>query len=427
MSRCVAIINGDIFDGQKPSLFRGNVCIQNGEIFSIGDLPDKFIADETIDAHGCVVCPGFVDLSVYLREPGQEHKATIASETKAAAKSGVTTLCCSPETVPVIDTPAVVELIKEQSILAGFSHVIPTGALTLHLEGQALSEMHSLKQAGCVAVSNGTRPVRDTLIWRRALEYATTFDLLVIVRPQDPWLTAGGCIHEGPVATRLGLPAIPACAETVAVAQILALVEETGARVHFSCLSTRRAVELLRSAQEKGLTVTADVAVHQLHLLDTQAEGFDPMVHVIPPFRSQEDREGLREALTEGVVSAVCSDHQPHEEDAKLNVFSATEPGVASLETLLPLMLSLVDQGVVGLPEALARLTRGPAGILELDGGILAPGNRADICIFDPEATWKVDEQSWWSRGRNTPFWGQSLKGRVRWTLVQGKVVYSAD
>ncbi len=427
MSRCVAIINGDILDGRKPSLFRGNVYIQNGEIFAIGDLPDKFIPDETIDAHGCVVSPGFVDLSVYLREPGQEHKATIASETKAAAKSGVTTLCCSPETVPVIDTPAVVELIKEQSILAGFSHVIPTGALTLHLEGQALAEMHALKQAGCVAVSNGTRPVRDTLIWRRALEYATTFDLLVIVRPQDPWLTVGGCIHEGPVATRLGLPAIPACAETVAVAQILALVEETGARVHFSCLSTRRAVELLRSAQEKGLTVTADVAVHQLHLLDTQAEGFDPMVHVIPPFRSREDREGLREALTEGVLSAVCSDHQPHEEDAKLNVFSATEPGVASLETLLPLMLSLVDQGVVSLPEALARLTRGPAGILGLDGGKLAPGKRADICIFDPDAIWKVDEQSWWSLGRNTPFWGQSLKGRVRWTLVQGKVVYSAD
>ncbi|HHJ39584.1 MAG TPA: dihydroorotase [Methylothermaceae bacterium] len=420
-------MNGEIFDGQRSSLYSGDIYIDNGEIVSIGPAPENFVADETINAQGCIVSPGFIDLSVYLREPGQEHKATIASETKAAAKSGVTMLCCCPETVPVIDTPAVVELIKEQSALAGFGQVLPIGALTLGLEGDALSEMYSLKQAGCKAVSNGAKPVRDTLIWRRALEYAATFDLLVIVRPQDPWLTAGGCVHEGPVASRLGLPAIPACAETVAVAQILALVEETGARVHFSCLSTRQATELLRVAQESGLQVTADVAAHQLHLVDTQVESFDPMVHVIPPLRSREDRQGLREAVAKGIVSAVCSDHQPHEDDAKLNVFPATEPGIASLETLLSLMLELVEQGVLGLPEALARLTQGPAGILGLEVGKLAPGKSADLCVFDPHAIWTVEEQSWWSQGRNTPFWGQSLKGRVRWTIVKGRIVYRWD
>ncbi|GAB6068683.1 dihydroorotase [Methylothermus subterraneus] len=422
----IAIVGGQWLDPQSETLTAGGVFVAEGQIVAVGEAPLGFQADEVLDASGAVVSPGFIDLSAYLREPGYEHKATIASETLAAVKAGVTVLCCSPETDPVIDTPAVVELIRERALAAGTAKVLAIGALSRGLQGIALSEMGALKRAGCPAVSSGYRPLANALIWRRALEYAGTYDLCVIVRPQDPHLSALGCAHEGEVATRLGLAGIPVSAETLVVAQILALVEECRTRVHFTCLSTARAAAMIAEAQRAGLPVSGDVAAHQLHLTESALEGFDPMAHVLPPLRSAADREGLRQAVAEGTIAAICSDHQPHEEDAKRNVFAATEPGISALETLLPLTLRLVEEGVLPLPAAIARLTLGPARILGLPGGRLAPGAPADLCVFDPKAPWTVAERTWLSRGRNTPFWGKTLKGQVRYTLVEGRVVWRA-
>lgn len=422
----IAIVGGQVLDPESETLVPGGVFLADGRIVAVGEEPLGFQADEVLEAQGAIVSPGFIDLSAYLREPGYEHKATIASETLAAVKAGVTALCCSPETNPVIDTPAAVEFIRERALSSGKAKVIAVGAISRGLEGMALSEMYALKRAGCRLVSSGRRPLANPLVWRRALEYAATYDLSVIVRPQDLHLSAGGCVHEGEVATRLGLPGIPASAETVMVAQILALVEECRSRVHFACLSTARAAAMVAEALQAGLPVSGDVAAHQLHLTEDAVEGFDPMAHVMPPLRSAQDREGLRQAVAEGWIAAICSDHQPHEADAKRNVFAATEPGISALETLLPLTLKLVEEGVMPLPKAIARLTLGPAKILGLPSGNIAPGAPADLCVFDPEAEWIVDETTWLSRGRNTPFWGQTLKGRVRYTLVDGQVVWRA-
>jgi dihydroorotase len=400
------------------------VYVADGRIAAVGVKPDGFYPDREIPAPGRIVCPGFVDLCARLREPGLEHKATIAGETLAAAASGVTTVCCPPDTDPVIDTPAVVRLIQERAERAGAARVLAIGALTRGLNGKDLSEMRALKDAGCLAVSNAEAPVANALVLRRALEYAASHDLLVIIRPEDPWLRNQGCVHEGAVGSRLGLPGIPSSAETVAVAQALALIEQTGVRAHFAQLSCARAVEMIASAQQTGVAVTADVAIHQAHLTEAAVDGFDALCHVIPPLRTQADRDGLRAGLANGTIAAICSDHQPHDLDAKLDAFPSTEPGVASLETLLPLALRLVEAGTLSLSEAIARLTSGPAGVLGLSAGTLSAGAPADVCIFDPDLCWRVQEGEWHSNGCNTPYWGETFRGRVTQVFLGGRPVY---
>lgn len=400
------------------------VYIAGGRIAAVGAQPEGFREEREISARGRIVCPGFVDLCARLREPGLEYKATIASETLAAAASGVTTLCCPPDTDPVIDTPAVVRLIQERAERAGKARVVPIGALTRGLNGKDLSEMHALKEAGCRAVSNARAPVANALVLRRALEYAASHDLLVILHPEDPWLRNQGCVHEGAVGSRLGLPGIPSSAETVAVAQALALIEQTGVRAHFAQLSCTRAVEMIAAAQNKRVAVTADIAIHQAHLTEQAVDGFNALCHVIPPLRTETDRDGLRAGLASGIIGAICSDHQPHDLDAKLDAFPSTEPGMASLETLLPLTLRLVAAGIFSLNQAIARLTSGPAGVLGLSAGTLSAGAPADVCIFDPDLPWHVQEQEWHSSGRNTPFWGESFNGRVTQVILGGRPVY---
>ncbi len=402
------------------------VAIAEGVIAAVGAVPDGFAATQEIDASGWVVCPGFVDLCARLREPGQEHKATIASETAAAAAAGVTTLCCPPDTHRVIDTAAVAHLVRERAEAVGKARVVPIGALTRGLQGQELSSMATLKEAGCLAVSNAYAPVENLLILRRALEYAAGCGLLVIVRPEEPSLRNKGCVHDGAVGSRLGLPGIPTAAETVAVAQTLVLAEQTGARVHFGQLSSARAVAMVAEAQSRGVAVSADVAIHQLHLTESAVEGFDANAHVYPPFRAESDRDALRLGLAAGTLAAICSDHQPHEPNAKLDAFPSTEAGIASLETLLPLTLRLVEAGVLDLPTAIARLTCGPAAIMGLDAGTLGVGARADVCLFDPGREWIAQAPDWWSRGVNTPFYGERFKGRVTRTLLGGRGVYSS-
>ena len=404
-----------------------DLWLADGWVLAVGDPPQDFAPDQVIDAAGRIVCPGLIDLGVHLREPGQEHKGTICSEARAAARGGITTLVCMPDTQPVIDTPAVWELIRRRAKACGSARVLAIGALTQGLQGEQLAEMGALKQAGCVAVSNTRRRMASTLVSRHALEYASTFDLPVILCSEDPHLKASGCVHEGAVASRLGLPGIPAAAETVAVARDLALTEHTGSRSHFHTLSTGRAIEMIRQARRDGARLSAGVAIHQLFLMDTDVDGFDAACHVDPPLRTQSDRDRLRQALRDGDIQVICSDHQPHEADAKTEPFPLTAPGISGLETLLPLSLKLVEEGVLDLPTAIAALTAGPAQVLDLPLGRLEPGRSADICIFDPDAIWELDPENMASQGKNTPFAGWEFRGRVTHTLFEGRLTWSND
>ncbi len=420
----IEIKQGRVIDPTNGIDATQDLFISNGHIVALGSAPPGYVADQSIDASDQIVCPGFVDLRAHLREPGEEHKGTIASETRAAARGGITTLCCPPNTHPIIDTPAVAELVQRHADLAGHARVVPLAALTQQLAGTAITEMHALKMAGCVGVSNAMRPVANTLILRRAMEYAATYDLTVFIHAEDYELANNGCVHEGAVGSRLGLPGIPTAAETVAVASTLALVEETGARVHFSLISSQRALQKISRAKYDGLPVSCDVSAHHLHLTEVDLLGFNSQCHVRPPLRTQRDLEGLRKGLADGAIAAICSDHQPHEADAKLAPFSATEAGISALETLLPLALRLVDDNVLSMPQMIASLTHQPAAILGIKAGTLAIGHRADICIFDPERYWMLDEHSMLSRGRNTPFLNWEMKGEVTHTLLRGKTVY---
>ena len=420
----ISILNGRLVDPANNIDQIIDIHIAKGLIAAIGEAPEGFEA-ELIDATGQVVCPGLIDLCAHLREPGAEYKATITSETAAASSAGITTLCCPPDTHPIIDTPAVAGQIKSKAKKAGFCRLLPQAARTQALDGLHLSEMAALKSAGCVAVSNAYQPLANSLVQRRTLEYASTFDLLTMIRPEDPSLANQGCAHEGRVADRLGLPGIPHAAETVVVATYLALVEQTGARVHFQTLSTDRAARMLSRARYDKQPVSADVAIHQLFLTDLDIDDFDSTTHVRPPLRTSSDRDGLRRALQEGVISAICSDHQPHEADAKAAPFPDTEPGISGLETLLPLTLKLVQEGVIDLSDAIARLTCGPADILGLPLGRLNVGAPADICIFNPDDFWTLDASLLLSQGKNTPFDGWELPGRVNYTLLQGRIVFS--
>lgn len=421
----MVIRNGRVIDPAHHIDGEHDLYINDSFVAGLDEPTDDFEPDREIDARGLIVCPGLVDLRARLREPGQEYKATLDSELAAAAAGGITTLCIPPDTEPVIDTPAMAQMIRQRAWQIGKSFIHPVGALTDNLAGEALTNMAALSQAGCVGVSNALAPVTNTVVMRRAMQYASTFDLTVFLHSQDPWLWGNGVVHEGEISTRLGLPAVPEAAETVGVARDLALIETTGARCHLNGLSSARAVEMVARAQREGLPVTADVAAHQLHLTEHDIGFFNSLCHVLPPLRSLSDRDRLRSALGEGVIGVVCSDHQPHESDAKLAPFSEAEPGISGLETLLPLTLKLVTDKVLDLSAALALLTVNPARVLGIDCGHLGVGAAADVCIFDPEQDWVFDRTEMLSRGKNSPFDGWHFKGRVVHTLIQGELAYS--
>lgn len=422
--KTISIVNGRVIDPFNNIDAQLDLHIKRGKIIAIGDKPAKFKADILIDAQDQLVLPGIIDMSTHLREPGQEHKATIQSEARAAAASGITTLVCNPDTDPAIDTPAVWELVKRCSKNQNKARVLAVAALTQGLKGEHLSELAALKQAGCIAASNGLQPLVSTLVERRALEYATTFDIPVILKPEDKHLKAGGCVHEGAVATRLGLPGIPSAAETVAVARDLALAEHTKATIHFRTLSTTGAARMLKDAKQAKLNVSADVAIHQLHLTEMDVDGFDSLCHVSPPLRTLADRDELRSAVAKGIIQVICSDHQPHEKDAKLAPFSETEPGISGLETLLPLTMKLVDENVLDLKTAIACLTCGPAQVLGLPYGRLDLNHVADVCIYDPEIIWQLKRENMLSQGHNTPFADWEFSGAVTHTIHKGALVY---
>jgi len=421
----IHIKNGHVIDPANGIDRAADVFIAKGKIVGAGGTaPAGFEANATIDATGCIVCPGLVDLSARLREPGFEYRATLESEMAAAAAGGVTSLACPPDTDPPLDEPGLVEMLKHRARLPEFAHVYPVGALTINLEGKRLTEMAELAEAGCVAFGQANIPVLDTQVLMRAMQYAATFGFSVWLQAQDPYLAKNGVAHDGEISARLGLAGIPVVAETIALATILHLARETGVRLHLTRISSADGIEMVAAARATGIAVTCDVAVHHLHLCDQDIGFFNPNARLDPPLRSQRDRDALRAGLASGAINALCSDHTPVDDDAKQTPFDEAEPGATGLELLLPLTLKWATEMKLPLATALARVTSDPARILGIGGGTLTPGAPADVCVFDPQAPSRIGREMLKSQGKNTPFLGQELMGRVRCTLIEGHLAY---
>lgn len=423
----IHIRNGRVVDPKNALDQVADVCIAAGKIVGVGTPPADFHPNRSIDASGLVVCPGLVDLSVRLREPGFEYRATLETEMLAAAAGGITSLACPPDTDPPLDEPGLVEMLKFRARNLPGPRVYPVGALTQKLAGQALTEMAELTEAGCVAFTQADVAVVDTQVLLRAMEYAATFGYSVWLRPQDHALSRGGIVHDGAVASRLGLAGIPALAETVALATVLQLARETGVRLHLSRLSTRDGIAMVRAAKAQGIAVTCDVAINHLHLSENDLAGFDSQMHLIPPLRGLRDRDAIREALRDGSVDAVCSDHTPVDDDAKQVPFGESAPGASGVELLLPLTLKWAREMGVTLADAIDLVSWKPAQILGIPAGHLSPGANADVCIFDPEAEWIVTAQSLTSQGNNTPFLNHPMQGRVRYTVIDGHLDFELN
>ena len=430
----ILIRNGRVIDPASGRDEPADLALAAGRIVSIGRVPADFDAARTIDATGCIVMPGLVDLAARLREPGHEHEGMLESELNAAAAGGVTSLVCPPDTDPTLDEPGLVEMLKFRARKLSRCRLFPLGALTRGLAGEALTEMAALTEAGCVGFSQAEIAVRDTQVLQRALQYAATYGYTVWLRPQDPWLGAG-VAASGPVATRLGLSGVPAAAETVALHAIFELVRLTGTGARACRLSSAAGVALVRAAKAEGLPVTADVSINSLHLTDVDIGYFNASMRLSPPLRQQADRDALRAALADGTIDALVSDHNPVDEDAKNLPVAEAEPGATGLELLQGLALQWGRQAELGLPTTLARVTSDPVrvlgealGSLASSAGRLVEGGVGDVCVFDPAAQWPVTPQALRSQGKHTPFafesTGTALEGRVRATLVAGTVAF---
>lgn len=422
----VHIRNGYVIDPKNNIDSQQDVYISNGKIVSLGNAPQGFKADKMIDASQLIVCPGLVDLSARLREPGDEYKASLISELQAAVAGGVTSLACPPDTDPVLDEPGLVEMLKYRAKQQGLAHVYPLGAITRQLQGKALAEMSELKTAGCVGFSQANVAITDTQVLWRAMEYAATFDYTLFLHAEEPFLAKDGVAHDGEVATRLGLKGIPSAAEALALASILRIAQETGAKVHISRLSTAEGVAMIRTAKIQGIKVTCDVSVNQLHLTEHDIAYFNAHCHLKPPVRTQRDQTAISVGLKDGTIDAICSDHTPVDDDAKLAPFGETEIGATGLELLLALVLKWAAQEKVNVLKALSLVSQVPAGILSISAGDLSVKNEADICIFDASAYWKINAGNLKSQGKNTPFNGLEVAGKVKYTLVHGQIVYQS-
>ncbi|NUA25418.1 dihydroorotase [Cupriavidus basilensis] len=419
----IHIKGGRLIDPAANVDAQQDLYIAAGKIVGVGSAPADFHANKTIDASGLIVCPGLVDLSARLREPGYEYKATLESEVAAATAGGVTSLVCPPDTDPVLDEPGLVEMLKYRARTLNQTHVYPLGALTLGLKGETLTEMSQLTEAGCIGFSQAEAPIRNTQVLLRALQYAQTFGFTVWLRPEDPYL-GGGVAASGAVASRLGLSGMSVIAETVRLHTIFELMRASGARVHLCRLSSAAGIELVRQAKREGLKVTCDVNIHHVSLTDMDIGYFNSQMRFSPPLRSARDRDAIVAGLADGTIDALCSDHTPVDDDEKLLPFAEASPGATGLELLLPLTLRWAEEHKVPLGKALARITAEPARVLGLAAGTLAAGSAADICIFHPEQEWKVERRALKSQGKNSPWLGYEMRGRVRTTLVGGHVVY---
>jgi dihydroorotase len=420
----LVIKNGRVVDPKNGVDAVTSVSIDAGKVVAVGPIPVGFRADREVEASGLIVCPGLVDLSARLREPGFEYKATLESEMAAAVAGGITSLVCLPDTDPVLDEPGLVEMLKHRARNLHQARVYPLGALTRGLKGEWLTEMAELRDAGCIAFGQSDMPLPSTRVLMQAMQYASTFGFSVWLRPQDVHLADGGVAHDGEIATRLGLPPISVCSETVALSNIILMARETGARVHLCRISSAEGTAMIRAARRQGLPITCDIAVNHIHLSEMDIGYFDSNCHLVPPLRALSDREGLRAGLLDGTIDAICSDHAPVDEDAKLLPFAEAEAGAVGLELLLPLVFKWATEMNIPLPTALAKITSEPARILSLNSGHLSTGALADLCIFDPEQYWTVAASELKSQGKNTPFLGMELQGKVKYTVVDGNIVH---
>ena len=429
----ILIQGGRVIDPASGTDTVADVAISGGRILAIGSMPEGFQPQTTISAANCIVAPGLVDLSVRLREPGHEHEGMLASEMAAAVAGGVTSVVCPPDTEPVLDEAGLVEMLRHRAERLHQARVFPLGALTRSLQGEVLTEMLQLTQAGCVGFSQAEVPLVNTQVTQRALQYASTFGYTVWLRPQDAFL-GKGVAASGPLATRMGLSGVPVAAETIALHTIFELVRATGARVHLCRISSAAGVELVRQAKAEGLPVSCDVSIHSLHLTDIDIGYFDSRMRLSPPLRQQRDRDALRAGLADGTVDALVSDHTPAGEDEKSLPFAEAEPGATGLELLLSLALKWAAESQLSVADALGSVTCRPAGVVgsalgsfAASAGRLTEGGAADICIFDPAAHWVVEPSALRSQGRHTPFGGYELPGRVKATLVGGRLAFTAD
>ncbi|GAB3648505.1 dihydroorotase [Ramlibacter alkalitolerans] len=428
----ILIQGGRVIDPARNFDETCDVALAAGRVLAVRNIPEGFSANRVIDASGCIVAPGLVDLAVRLREPGHEHEGMLESEMAAAVAGGVTSLVCPPDTDPVLDEPGLVDMLKFRTEKLHQARVFPLGALTRNLAGEELTEMAELTESGCIGFTQAEAPLQNTQVLQRALQYASTFGYPVWLRPQDYYL-GRGVAASGPLATRLGLPGVPVAAETIALHTIFELMRITGARVHVCRLSSAAGVALVRQAKQEGLKLTCDVSINSLHLTDVDIGYFDARMRLDPPLRQQRDRDALRAGLADGTIDALVSDHTPVDEDAKTLPFSEAEPGATGLELLLGLALKWAQEDGVALTRALAVLTSEPArvlgsslGTLQASAGQLLDGGVADVCIFDPKAAWSVEPARLRSQGRNTPFAGHELPAAVRCTIVGGQVAYEA-
>ncbi len=422
----IHIKNGRVVDPKQGIDVVQDVFIAKGKIVAIGTPPNEFQTNRVIDAQSLVVCPGLVDLSVRLREPGLEYKATLESEMAAAVAGGVTSFACPPDTDPPLDEPGLVEMLKHRARNLNQAHVYPVGALTQGLKGERLTEMAELSDAGCVVFGQPDGLLSNLRVLMQAMHYASTFGFSVWLRPQEISLTHHGVAHDGEVATRLGLPTIPVCAETIAISNIILLMKETGVKVHLCRISSAEGLVLIREAKQQGLPVTCDVTINHLHLSDMDIGFFDSNCHLMPPLRGFSDRNALRQGLLDGTIDAVCSDHAPVDEDAKLLPFGQAEIGATGVELLLSLTLKWGAEMRLPLSKTLRKITCDSAPILGIDAGHLSVGSAADLCVFDPEEYWRVSSNSIFSQGKNTPFLGMELPGKTKYTLVNGQVVFES-
>ena len=430
----ILIKNGRLIDPASGRDAAADLAIAAGRIVGIGAVPAGFNADRTLDASGCIVMPGLVDLAARLREPGHEHEGMLESELNAAAAGGVTSLVCPPDTDPTLDEPGLVEMLKFRARKLSLCRLFPLGALTRGLAGEVLTEMAELTAAGCVGFSQADVALRDTQVLMRALQYAATFGYTVWLRPQDAWL-GQGVAASGAMATRLGLSGVPVAAETIALLTIIELVRATGARVHLCRLSSAAGVALLRQAKAEGLPITADVSINSLHLIDVDIGFFNTAMRLTPPLRQGADRDALRAGLADGTIDALVSDHTPVGSDEKTLPFGEATPGATGLELLLGLALHWGERRKLSLPKTLACITCEPVrvlgaalGSLGSSAGRLVEGGVADVCVFDPAARWAVRGDALLSQGKHTPFAfetsGFELAGRVQATLVAGGMAF---
>ena len=431
----ILIQNGRVVDPATGFDKKVPVAVAAGRLLAIENIAPDFVPDRTLDATGCIVMPGLIDLAARLREPGHEHEGMLDSEMAAAVAGGVTSLVCPPDTDPVLDEPGLVEMLKFRAEKLHRARLFPLGALTRGLAGEVLTEMAELTESGCVGFGQAEVPLQSTQVLQRALQYAATFGYTVWLRPQELYL-GKGVAASGPLATRLGLSGVPVAAETIALFTIFEFMKTTGARVHLCRLSSAAGVQLVREAKAAGLPLTCDVSINSLHLTDTDIGFFDSRARLNPPLRQQRDRDALSAALADGTIDALVSDHTPVEADAKTLPFAEAEAGATGLELLLPLALKWGEQSGAGLRRALQVVTAAPAGLLRGGGQALATapavggegrlivGGVADLCLVEPDTEWQVTADTLRSQGKHTPFGGYALRGRVRMTLVDGRVVH---